>query len=543
MRNRTEIAPAEWRWVVALGALLLVILALPYLYVLVQDQTATDWHFMGILANPQDGATYLAKIGQGQRGAWGYSLAHTPEAASGTFIQVFYVALGQLARLIGFSALAMFHLARLLTSFVMFLSLYYLGATIWGKLRSRRLFFGIVAVGSGLGWLALLLLPGLQPVDLYVPEAIPLYAAYTNPHFPLSIAFLALLAAQFVMVFRPGGDALPTLRNGGAVVAVLGVLLALVQPQAWLPFAVALAGYIGLQMLRTHTLPRYDVTWAALMIVPALPILLYDLLLIRSDSLYTSWNAQNQTPSGNPLNYAFGFGLFWVIAAPGIFRAARRFERDGDRFMLVWLITNILLLYAPFNLQRRLVIGLIIPLAYFAARSLEETWLPRVRPARRSFITALVIVALLPSSILALFIPFAVSVNPVSAQQNFTALPRDYVSAIQWLKINAAPGSVVLALPAPSLWIPAYSSARVVYGHPFETVDAAAKREIVDRFYSGQDCTVRFPAFSVRYVLTGPRVVDDDGLTRAIDAAFPCAGQVGDAVARFDTVMVYRVRP
>jgi len=543
MRNRTEIAPAEWRWVVVLGALLLVILALPYLYVLVQDQTATNVRFMGILANPRDGATYLAKIGQGQRGAWGYSLAHTPEAASGTFIQVFYVALGQLARLIGFSALAMFHLSRLLTSFAMFLSIYYLGATIWGKLRSRRLFFGIVAVGSGLGWLALLLLLGLRPVDLYVPEAIPLYAAYTNPHFPLSIAFLALLAAQFVVVFRPGGDAPPTLRNGGAVVAILGVLLALVQPQAWLPFAVAVTGYIALQTLRTRTLPRHDFVWAALMIIPALPILLYDLLLINSDVLYASWNAQNQTPSGNPLNYAFGFGLFWIIAAPGIFRATRRLERDGDRFMLVWLITNMLLLYAPFNLQRRLVIGLIIPLAYFAARSLEETWLARVRPTRRSFITALVVAALLPSSILALFIPFAVSMNPVSAQQNFIALPRDYVSAIQWLKTNAAPGSVVLALPAVSLWIPAYSSARVVYGHPFETVDAAAKREIVDRFYSGQDCTVRFAGFSVSYVLTGPRVVDEDGLTRAIDPTFPCAGKVGDVVARFDTVTVYRVRP
>ena len=35
-------------------------------------------------------------------------------------------------------------------------------------------------------------------------------------------------------------------------------------------------------------------------------------------------------------------------------------------------------LYAPFNLQRRLAMGLIIPLVYFAVRPLEDPWLYRV---------------------------------------------------------------------------------------------------------------------------------------------------------------------
>ena len=33
----------------------------------------------------------------------------------------------------------------------------------------------------------------------------------------------------------------------------------------------------------------------------------------------------------------FPFALALIVALPGIYRAIRRFERDGDRVMLLWL--------------------------------------------------------------------------------------------------------------------------------------------------------------------------------------------------------------
>lgn len=542
MRRITEISSGEWRWVTFMGALFVGLTLLPYALAFALDQSAS-WRFMGILANPLDGATYLAKIGQGQRGAWLFSLAHTPEVTEAVALQIFYIALGQISRLFGFSTLLTFQLARVITGFTMYLTLYYLGATVWQKQRSRRLFFGLVGMGSGLGWLVLF--TGLQSVDLYVPEAIPLYAAYANPHFPLAIGMVALLAAQFITVFRPGYQAMPTAGNGGIIVVALSVLAVVVQPQAWLPFGVALVAYLALQTIRTRRPPqRYELAWTMLYILPALPILAYDLAVAAYDPLYKIWNAQNQTPSGSPLTYAFGFGLLWIVAAPGIIRAARHFERDGDRFMLTWLITNILLLYAPFNLQRRLVIALIIPIGYFCVRSLEDFWLQRTRAPLRATLLAVLFALILPSNIVALVLPLTGVLNINAGLENRQLLTSDYAEAVNWFKVNAPNDSVVMALPDVSLWIPAYSGARVVYGHPFETVYAAQKLQTVKAFYDGSDCALDTTGYRVDYVLIGPVAVPGsaENLVQNPEAT-PCKAGLGKPLAQFGGVTIYAARP
>lgn len=545
MRRTTDISSAEWRWVTIFSALFVGLTLIPYIIVLLLDQSVATWRFMGILPNPMDGATYLAKIAQGQHGAWLFSLAHTPEAATPVAIQLFYIFLGQVARLTGFSQLTAFHVARLITGFAMYLMLYYLGATVWQKLRARRLFFGIVGICSGLGWLVLA--TDLKPVDFYVPEAIPLYSIFANPHFPLSIGLLALMAAQFVIILRPGYSDMPTMANGGVIVVVISVLIAIIQPQAWLPFSVALITYFLLQTIRTRKLPqRYEIIWAALAVLPGIPVLLYDVAITVFDPLYKIWNQQNQTPSGSPLNYLFGFGLLWIIAAPGVIRAARQFERDGDRLMLVWLITNILLLYAPFNLQRRLVIGMIIPIGYFCVRSMEDYWLQRIRPRTRMFWIIIMFVVCMPSNALTLLIPISSGLNPKIGLESKVLLPADYQQAVVWFQQNATSSSVVMALPNVSLWIPAWSPARVVYGHPFETVDADAKKKKVADFYKGVDCTLTTSNYSITHVIIGPNPTTDpdneDNLTPEPENT-PCKAKLGRELARFGSVTIYAASP
>ena len=174
----THISPAEWRWVFVISGALTALTLLPYAWALAANATAMDWQFMGILANPQDGAAYLAKFGQGIRGAWLLHLVHTPEPHAGAAIQVFYLLLGHLARIINVSNIVIFHLARVVTTLFMFSALYQFGATVWSRLRPRRLFFALVAVGSGLGWLALVLGADASTVpDMTVAEAYPLYIA------------------------------------------------------------------------------------------------------------------------------------------------------------------------------------------------------------------------------------------------------------------------------------------------------------------------------------------------------------------------------
>jgi hypothetical protein len=542
------ISSAEWRWVIIFSGLLVTITLIPYAWAFASDSPGNNWQFMGMLANPLDGATYLAKIGEGARGQWLFTLPYTPERHSGAAINEFYLALGHLSRILGLSPLLMFHVARLVTGFLMYLSVYYLGAVIWPRLRPRRLFFTFIGVGSGLGWLWLIFVtrmggyadPLSLPTDFSIPESIPFYATFVNPHFPLAIALIALLAAIFVLVFRPGFEAQPTISNGGGVVVLLSIALCIVQPQGWVPIAVALCAYIAMLIWRTRRLPQLELNWVLLVLFPAVPFFIYYWAVVTQNSAMGQWNLQNQTPSPSPLFYILGFGLLLVVAIPGLWRAIRRFERDGDRFMLIWLVVNSVALYVPLSLQRRLSIGMIIPIVYFAVRSLEDYWLQRVSVKWRDAALVALIVFILPSNILALGIPlFGVVFNPQAGITGGQNLPAGYGQAINWLRTDAVPDQVVLALPKPSLWIPAYSSQRVVYGHPFETLDADRKLKQVTAWYQGTGCQELIQRYNVRYILFQyPPGPDDPAVSDA------CLKQLGldKPVVSFDDVSLYEVR-
>ena len=506
---RSDVSTAEWRWVIVISGILVALTLVPYAWALARNETNDSWQFMGMLSNPTDGATYLSKIEQGKRGMWLFQLRYTPERHDGAGFHAFYLFLGHAARITGLSNLIVFHLARVVTSFFMYLSLYYLGATVWVRLRPRRLFFILTALGSGLGWLLMLVDPAHLGVDMTLPEAFPFYASYANAHFPLSIASLAMIAAIYLAVFRRGFDEAPSVENGGLTLMLLSVVLALVQPVALVPIGGALVLYVIVRYWLTREFPTHELRWASMLWLPAIPFALYDIFVFRFNSAMRVFNQQNQTPSPAVYQYLFGFGLLLVVALPGLVRAVRRFERDGDQLMLLWLIVNVVGLYMPFNRQRRLAMGLILPLGYFAVRALEDYWFYHGREKWRVPAMMALIVLLLPTNVLVLGIPlFGAVVDPDSGLDAGLLLESDYVDAIRWLRNNAEADEVVLAAPKVSLWIPAYTDLVVVYGHPFETIHAEERLAQVEAWYRGEDCDTLLSddlPFRVRYIFWGPQ--------------------------------------
>jgi len=64
----------------------------------------------------------------------------------------------------------------------------------------------------------------------------------------------------------------------------------------------------------------------------------------------------------------------------------------------------------------------------------------------------------------------------------------------------------VLAGPEISALLPGRSDARVIYGHPYETVDAEAQEQAALDFYAGRAAPdVFFAAHPVDYIFYGPR--------------------------------------
>lgn len=527
------VSTAEWRWVIIISGFLVTLTLVPYAWALARNTTADEWQFMGMLSNPKDGATYLSKIEEGRQGAWLFELRYTAEAQKGSGFHTFYLFLGHTARITGLSNLVVFHLARVATSLFMFISLYQLGATIWIRMRPRRLFFTLLAVGSGLGWLLLLFNPGALAADMSIPEAFPFYAAYTNPHFPMSIACLALIASVYMVVFRRGYEELPKVENGGLGLMLLSMFLALIQPPALIPIGGALVLYVIARYYITREFPIHELRWASMLWLPTIPFAVYDVAVFRFNDAMREFSKQNQTPSPALYLYLFGYGLLLLVAIPGLVRAVRRFERDGDQFMLLWLVVNVIGLYAPFSLQRRLAIGLIIPLVYFAVRALEDYWFYKVPEKWRAPSMIALIVFIVPTNIFVLGIPlFGVIADPASGLKAGLLLESDYWHTIQWFQADGEKNAVVLASPNVSLWIPAYTDEVVVYGHELETIHATERLKQVEAWYRGQDCTTLLSdqvPFQVKYIIWGPQEKalsedEDTGIT------YPDSGKCIDEI-------------
>ena len=140
----------------------------------------------------------------------------------------------------------------------------------------------------------------------------------------------------------------------------------------------------------------------------------------------------------------------------------------------------------PSGLQRRFSIGLILPLAVFAGRGLARVILPTIRRRWRPLVLAAAFILIAPSMVLAIGIP---TLGIASRDKNYYVTNSEQ-DGLDWLGENAPSDAIVLASPSYSLYIPVYGRSRVVYGHPFETVQADERREAVLDFYEGKRCDV-----------------------------------------------------
>ncbi len=76
-------APDEWRLVLALSVGLVLLASVPYLLAYL---VPPEHVFSGFLFNPVDGNSYFAKMRQGLRGGWLFTLPYTAEPGAGVFV-------------------------------------------------------------------------------------------------------------------------------------------------------------------------------------------------------------------------------------------------------------------------------------------------------------------------------------------------------------------------------------------------------------------------------------------------------------------------
>jgi hypothetical protein len=210
--------PREWRWLAGMTLALMLISSLPYL--IAWARAPEGAHFTGLIFNPQDGNSYIAKMRQGLDGSWVFRLPYTSEPQDGAPVFLFYLFFGHMARWTGLPLIAIYHAARLIGGATMLAMLYVLAARASDDVGERRVMFLLAALGSGLGWLAVFF--GYQSADLWVPEAFPVYALLANAHFPLSMGLMMWIAGCGLAI----GDRRLAISNGRCWPLGLGMVVA-----------------------------------------------------------------------------------------------------------------------------------------------------------------------------------------------------------------------------------------------------------------------------------------------------------------------------
>jgi hypothetical protein len=452
--------------------------------------------FSGFLINPVDGFSYLAKMRQGSSGGWMFHLPYTSEPGEGVFIFTFYIFMGKLADLLGWAPQFVYHVIRTITAGGMFFVAYLLVTEFIPSPKLRWRAYLLILFGSGFGWLGTLF--GMIASDLNIPESIPLYSAFANAHFPL--ATLLFLAIIIITLREKEVDWQRFL-----VIFLLSTLLALVQPFVFIVIGTVL-GFWQIWEIRVRMresghsfLDSFKaLPWASFsgIVLGAIPWLIYDYTLTINHEAISAWNQQNLTPSPPPIEFIFGLGGVFLLAVIGL-RRVGELTGPSERLLIVWVVIQPLLLYAPFSLQRRLSMGLYFAVVILAIIALGKY----VRPKRFNLVFALLFAFSLPSNLLVMGSGLA----ELNAAGGELVLGVDELASYQWLESATEQNALVLANSKIGNRIPAFTGHRVLYGHPFETPNAEQQEDLINRLLSSErnpDAVLEeLNRLGVRYVL------------------------------------------
>jgi len=550
-------SPAERRWVLWFGLLVMILTSFPY--VLGYARQGEIWQFTGFVFGVEDGNSYIAKMISGSYGAWLFKTPYTTSIQRGVIAFLPYLALGKLAFDGGIheQLVVLYHIFRIGGGMLAVLATYDFLSIIITNIGLRRIGLVLCILGGGLGWLGIILGSKSMPLEFYSPETFGFLSLFGIPHLSLARATF-LWSLVIYLRFVSSGD--PSWWRQSIRLGLLWLATAVAQPIT----ALVLGILIGLHCLATGlwqilrkmpltlrgarkkyvtpspansgvdfvrdldssvtTLPRNDVPnkgelekglrkWLGIVLmvfvsffIPA-PFLLYNYFSFSTDPFLRTWTAQNLILSPEPAQYLLAYGLVLPFAIAGIFQLLRRDAWMG-MFFTAWMLALPLLAYAPFNLQRRLLEGAWIGLVALAVAGMEG-WREAALSSSNTWIKARY------SSRWILLLAFPTTIMLIVGGLLATWRPsmpvfrlNDEIQAFAYLRQSASPGEVILASFDTSNALPAWAPLRVVIGHGPESVALTNLRPQVEAVYSsGWSADKRkqfFNEYDVRYVIWGP---------------------------------------
>jgi hypothetical protein len=287
------------------------------------------------------------------------------------------------------------------------------------------------------------------------------------------------------------------------VAGFLGLLMALIVPFYVGVLAAVLGAYLTALLIRRRRIPWQETGLALLTGVLPLGPVAYNAWVFSANPAFRIWAAQNLILSPHPVHYLLGYAL---LLPPAIWGAVKA-RRSGDERRLLpvaWVLVAPVLLYLPFNLQRRMIALVQVPLALLAAQGLRIWFGDGEGKGRRWAQVAYVAVAGLSNVLLV-----AGSLGPIGHREPPIFRPGAEVAALDWLAEHSTRDQIVLSSVEVGNYVPARTDLRVFAGHGPETLHFEEKEEAVHRFFQAdaEDAwrLSLLGEYGIAYVFYGPQ--------------------------------------
>lgn len=357
-----------WCLWVAVGAMALTML--PYLFgwALVGAGKPRAW-FCWLGYNLDDSSVYLAWMRQVADGHFFQRNLFTTDAQVGHQFNLFFQLLGVMAGVTHLPLLLLYHVIRIVLGVAFLRSVWWLLCMLLRGDRARRAAYLLVCFGAGLGWL-----PGLwrhsglnSPVDVWQPEAVTFLCLYLAPLFLISLLLMVGVIGWLWHGEETGRW------SDAARAGVCGLLLGNIHTYDVITLVAVWGAFL---VVRTVADRRFDArSWGRAALAGAMTAVScgYMYLLMKTEPVFAARVAV-ETLSPQFRLYVLGYGLLlplavwgaWLCLKPSPEHEGGAMSRGTALLLVTWAVANLAAAYLPVPYQRKMLMGVHLPIAMLA---------------------------------------------------------------------------------------------------------------------------------------------------------------------------------
>lgn len=487
-----SISKKEWRFLIVMILVVIVITSGPYLFGWLN--APKDSYYLGMsILSPADPPVYYSWFNQVKEGRLIFKNLFTSGPQTAVIVNSYWLFPGFLAKFFKISAPLAYQIARILTIPFLIITLYILISYIFPEFLKRKVTLTFMLFASGIsGLFAPEFYKGsfeingyfYLPADLWVSESNIFLTMLHSGHF---IASLTLLVLIFLLI-------LIFLESKKISQIVLAGVLALILFSFHLYTAPLIFMVLGIFWLASSFINK-KINWRffkSLVIfgLISLPLFFYYWLVLLFDPLMIQKAIQNisLTPAWYLNIFSYGFLLIFGLLGLILFFKNKEYQDSKKLFLAVWLIVQFVIIYLPFNFQRRIMEGLQIPLVFFTVAALFFIYRKlKIKLSQKTFNfwvkNPMILIFLF--FILFCFTNFLVWFSNFYYyfyDDGYFYWPKDEILAMKYL--NQLPDDIViLSGSVAGNFIPAFSDRTVFLGHKVETLFFDSKRLLVTWFF------------------------------------------------------------